>query len=85
MREVGGRGRSRVPAVKETVVLETAATEEGLVGVQGLGACQWRYVGTAGERVREREGEREREGGRGRERVRAREGEREGGREGGRG
>ena len=43
VREVGARRWGGVPAVQETVVLEAAATEQRLVGVQGLGAHQWRY------------------------------------------
>ena len=80
-----------MPAVKEAVILEATATEEGLVGVQGLGTCQWRYVRTVGEGGRGREGkERKREGGREgegeseRERERGRGRGKEGWKEGGR-
>ena len=53
MREVGGGGRDRVPAVQETVIFEAAATEQSLVGVQSLSTSQWRYTRAAGNGQRE--------------------------------
>ena len=43
----GGWGRIGVPGVQEAVVLEASSAEEGLVGMQGLGARQGLHGGAA--------------------------------------
>lgn len=41
-----------MPAVQKTVIFEATAAEQGLVRMEGLGACEWGYV--RAERARKR-------------------------------